>query len=65
MTNVKLELAWGAGEIAAEIGRTERQTFHLLENGALPAKKVQGRWVAEKGQLRAFFLRGSNGEAAQ
>jgi hypothetical protein len=52
----KMELIWGAEEIGKLIGRTPRVTFHLLTSGALPAKKVGGRWVAERGKLIAFFL---------
>lgn len=48
-------LIWGASAIARSIGRTDRQTFHLLDSGALPAKKVGGRWVCERGRLMAFF----------
>lgn len=51
-----LDLVWEVGAIAKLIGRTERQTFHLLSSGNLPAKKVGGRWVAERGKLIAFFL---------
>ncbi|WHO73924.1 DNA-binding protein [Rhizobium sp. BT03] len=52
----KLDLIWEVSEIAKLIGRTERQTFHLLSGGQLPAKKVGGRWVAERGKLIAFFM---------
>jgi hypothetical protein len=52
----KLELVWGGEAIAQLIGRTRRQTFHMLDNGELPAKKVGGRWVAERGQLIRFFI---------
>ena len=51
-----LELIWGVRGIATLIKRTERQTFHLLETGQLPAKKVGGRWVAERGQMIRFFM---------
>ncbi|PSH68549.1 hypothetical protein CU102_12355 [Phyllobacterium brassicacearum] len=51
-----MDLVWGAGEIAKIIGRSARSTFHMLETGELPAKKVGGRWVAERGQLIAFFM---------
>jgi hypothetical protein len=44
---------WGARDIAKVINRPERATFHLLEKGLLPAKKVGGSWVAIKGKLRA------------
>lgn len=46
-------LVWGARQIAEVIGRTERQTHHLLETGALPARKVGGRWVANVSRLIA------------
>ncbi len=52
----KIDLVWGGDNIAKIIGRTKRITFHLLETGQLPAKKVGGRWVAERNQLLSFFL---------
>lgn len=51
-----MELVWGCTEIAKVIGRSARATFHMLDKGELPAKKVGGRWVAERGQLQRFFL---------
>ncbi|THK34663.1 DNA-binding protein [Ensifer sp. MPMI2T] len=51
-----LDLIWEVAEIAKLIGRTERQTFHLLSTGQLPAKKVGNRWVAERGTLIRFFM---------
>ncbi len=51
-----LDLIWEVSEIAKLIGRSERQTFHLLSSGQLPGKKVGGRWVAERGKLIAFFM---------
>lgn len=50
------DLVWGASAIAKLIGRTDRQTFHLLSSGELPAKRVGGRWVASKTKLIAFFM---------
>lgn len=55
-TNAALDLIWEVGEIAKLIGRTPRQTFHMLKTGQLPAKKVGGRWVAERGKLLRFFM---------
>lgn len=52
----KIDLVWGAEDIAKVIGRSARVTFHLLTTGAIPAKKVGGRWVAERGKLLSFFL---------
>jgi len=51
-----LDLVWEVDEIARLIGRTPRQTFHMLNKGLLPARKVGGRWVAERGKLLSFFL---------
>jgi hypothetical protein len=51
-----LDLVWEVDAIAKLIGRSDRQTFHLLSTGELPAKKVGGRWVVERGTLRNFFL---------
>jgi hypothetical protein len=54
--NKALDLIWGVSAIAKVIGRTDRQTFGMIEKGLLPTKKVGGRWVAERGKLIAFFL---------
>ncbi|MDE4619610.1 hypothetical protein [Sinorhizobium meliloti] len=54
--NKEMDLLWEVEEIAKVIGRTPRQTFHMLKTGQLPAKKVGGRWVAERGKLISFFL---------
>ncbi|MDX0487664.1 DNA-binding protein [Sinorhizobium medicae] len=51
-----LDLVWGGEAIAKVIGRTPRITFHLLEKGELPAKKVGNRWVADRGKLLRFFM---------
>lgn len=50
-----IELIWGAAEIAKVIGRSPRSVFYMLDNNELPARKVGGRWVAERGKLLAFF----------
>jgi len=54
--DVTFDLVWGAEEIAKLIGRSPRSVFHMLDTGELPAKKVGGRWVAERNKLLAFFL---------
>lgn len=54
-TDGKLNLVWEVAQIAKLIGRTPRQTFHMLYSGQLPARKVGGRWVADREQLLAFF----------
>lgn len=50
-----LDLLWGAKAIASELGRTEKQTFHLLERGQIPAKKIGAQWVANRNTLRKHF----------
>ncbi|MCO6386218.1 DNA-binding protein [Aliihoeflea sp. 40Bstr573] len=55
-TETALDLVWGIEAIARLIGRTERQTYHMLRTGNLPAKQVGNRWVAERGKLVAFFM---------
>lgn len=51
-----IDLLWEVSEIAKLISRTERQTFHMLSAGLLPAKKVGGRWVCSRSKLIAFFM---------
>ncbi|HSI42131.1 MAG TPA: DNA-binding protein [Xanthobacteraceae bacterium] len=50
------DIVWEVGNIARVIGRTERQTFHLLSAGHLPAKKIGGRWAASRRKLLAAVL---------
>lgn len=53
----KIDLIWGVEEIAKLIGRTRRQTYHLISSGNLPAvKQVGGRYVASRSKLVAFFM---------
>jgi hypothetical protein len=51
-----LDVLRGAKPIGAYLGLNERQAFHLLEQGKLPAKKVGGRWMTTKAQLRRFVM---------
>lgn len=51
---------WGAKAIGKEIGLTERQAYHLLEKGLLPARKLGDKWVADARQLHVLI----SGEAA-
>jgi len=45
-------LVWGVDEIAKVIGRTPRQTFHILARGQLKTPlKVGGKWVANREAL--------------
>jgi hypothetical protein len=52
----ELDLIWGASAIARHIKLTDRQTFYMLEHGRIPGRKVGGKWCAERGALRRFFL---------
>ena len=49
------DLIWGVANIAAFIGRTQRQTWEALDKDELPARQVNGRWCASRACLRAFF----------
>jgi hypothetical protein len=44
---------WGAAAIAQVLNRTERQAFHLLEAGLLPATKIGQRWASTPRKLLA------------
>jgi hypothetical protein len=45
------DIVWGAGPIGKVINANERQAFHLLERGLLPARKIGGRWAASRRKL--------------
>lgn len=47
---------WEVKNIAQVIGRTERQTYHLLASGKLPANKVGDRYVSTRRRLLAAVL---------
>ena len=55
-TDDSLDILRGAERIGAYLGLNVRQAFHLLEKGELPAKKIGGRWVTTKQQLRRLVL---------
>ena len=50
---------WGAEAIAHEINKPVRATYHLLEQGLLPAKKVGGSWVSTPRRLQAGIAVGA------
>lgn len=53
----ELDLIWGVAEISKLIGRTERQTYHMIQSGHLPVvKQVGERYVASRAKLIAFFM---------
>jgi hypothetical protein len=45
------DVLWGATEIGRVIGKTPRATFHLLERGLLPARKIGKQWCASRRRL--------------
>ena len=50
--NLADDLMGGVPAIAAFLGLSERQTYHLLEKGKLPAFKIGDRkWQARKSTL--------------
>ncbi|MBB3745024.1 putative DNA-binding transcriptional regulator AlpA [Rhizobium sp. BK591] len=52
-----LDLIWEVEEIGKVIGRTPRQTYHMINSGHLPmVKQVGGRYVASRSKLIAFFM---------
>ena len=52
MDNQDSNLVWGAANIGKEIGKDERATYYLLENGLIPATKAGSQWVSERDKLR-------------
>lgn len=52
-----LDLVWGVQEIADIIGRSYRQTYHMIQADSLPmVKQVGQRYVASRAKLIAFFM---------
>lgn len=52
---------WGVKAIATEANLTERQAYHALEKGYLPASKSGRKWVTTRRRLRTLF----DGEESQ
>jgi hypothetical protein len=50
------DLLWGVPAISAVINKPERGTYHMLERGDLPARKVRGRWVASRRKVLAALV---------
>ena len=49
---------WGIKAIAAVVGRTPRQAYHLLKRGLLDADQVGRQWVSTRRRLLAPFIGG-------
>jgi hypothetical protein len=54
-TEREAEPIWGADAIGRVIRKNRRQTFWLLQNRMLPARKVGSLWVSERQALLAFL----------
>jgi hypothetical protein len=52
------DLLWGANAIARVLGRSDVATLALLNKGAIPARKIGGRWVVPRARLIAFVHEG-------
>jgi len=50
------DLLWGVAAIGAAIGRTDRQIYHMVAPGLLPAKKIGATWVASRRKLLASIV---------
>jgi hypothetical protein len=46
---------WGVKAIAVAANLTERQAYHALEKGYLPASKAGRKWVTTHRRLRTLF----------
>ncbi len=54
--NQSIVVIWGCKDIARTIGRSEKATFHALQEGKIPgAKKVAGRWGLDPRVFAAAF----------
>lgn len=53
----ELDLIWGIEDIGKLIGRSYKQTYHMVRSGKLPmVKQIGERYVASRSKLIAFFL---------
>jgi len=50
-----LDLVWGCRAIARRIGKSERKTYYLLENGLIPARKIGREWFTTETALHQHF----------
>jgi hypothetical protein len=55
VADLSTDLFWGTRDIGREIGRSERQAFHMLASGILPGAKIGGHWVASRPKLHAHI----------
>jgi hypothetical protein len=56
MTTETKKIIWGCAAIAGAIGRSEKATFHALQQGKIPgARKIAGRWGLDFSVFVAAF----------
>jgi hypothetical protein len=54
----EIEVIWGCAAIAKAIGRTEKATFHALQQGKIAgAQKIAGRWALDPRVFAATFAK--------
>jgi predicted DNA-binding transcriptional regulator AlpA len=46
--NLPTDILWGVRAIAEYVNRTERQAYHLVATGALPARKIGPRLIVAR-----------------
>ena len=51
------DLIIGTARIGDEIGRTRRQTQHLIDRREIPAFKLAGKWATRRSTLHKLFER--------
>jgi hypothetical protein len=49
-----------AGAISAFTGFDIRQTYHMLETGSLPGRRLKGKWIGSKTVLRRYLTTPTN-----
>jgi hypothetical protein len=63
-TSLRDDILKGIDAIAEFIGEDFWRTQRLCTKKAIPAAKMQGRWIASKRKLRAHYDRLTAGETA-
>lgn len=63
MTDRDSDVLWGARAIGKAINCSARKTYHLLEAGQLPAKKIGQQWVGSRKKITDHIV-GDDSEAA-
>jgi hypothetical protein len=58
-SDLAADILRGAAAIGAFIGLDERQTFHGLQNGHIPATKEGRVWVSTRSRLRRHYNEGT------